>query len=216
MTTDALTLAQTRYTAKAYDSARKIPAAQFEKLMEIVRLTPSSTNVQAWHFLIADNEAAKARIAKSMAGSDDYNIPKVMDSSHTSVLCTLNEVSEAHLERVTDAEIAAGRYGEHEREFASPRAHYVAQYRATGLIPLWTECQTHIALGQLLWAAALEGIDSTAIGGFRSDALDAEFGLAEKGMHSTVIVTLGYHSNADTNAAKPKGRLNTEQLFTRL
>lgn len=43
---DILSIAQERYTTKNYDPNKKIPAEIFEKLMEVLRLTPSSTNVQ--------------------------------------------------------------------------------------------------------------------------------------------------------------------------
>lgn len=79
---------------------------------------------------------------------------------------------------------------------------------------MWVENQTHIALGQLLWAAAMEGGDSTAIGGYQFDVLDAELGLAEKGLHSSVIVTLGYRAEDDPNVSKPKARLPLSQILT--
>ncbi|MCP1660986.1 nitroreductase family protein [Neisseria perflava] len=208
---NALTVAQTRYTAKAYDPTKKIPAATLDTLLEILRLSPSSTNVQAWHFFVTDKEETKAAIAESMQGSDDYNIPKVLNASHVVVLCTLDDVTNAHLDKVSAAEVAAGRESND-----SGRRAYVNQYRAAGKIPLWTECQTHIALGQLLWAAALEGIDSTTIGGFQADILDKTFDLYSKGMHSSVIVTLGYHADSDRNATAPKGRLKAEDVFTRI
>ncbi len=47
---DLLNVAQTRYTTKAYDASRTIPAEQFERLLEILRLAPSSINIQPWHF----------------------------------------------------------------------------------------------------------------------------------------------------------------------
>ena len=37
--------------------------------------------------------------------------------------------------------------------------------------------------------------------------MDAEFGLADKGLHSVVLVALGRSSAADFNAALPKSRL---------
>ncbi|MEG9476176.1 oxygen-insensitive NAD(P)H nitroreductase [Mannheimia sp. HC-2023] len=212
---NALTLAQQRYTTKAYDPAKKIPAETVERIIEILRLTPSSTNVQPWHFVLAESEQAKTRIAKSMLGTDDYNIPKVMNASHIIVLCSVNDVTPEHLEKVTDCEVAAGRYSQADRKrLSSARRDYVALYRSQGKIPMWVENQTHIALGQLLWAAAMEGVDSTAIGGYQFDVLDAELGLAEKGLHSSVIVTLGYRAEDDPNVSKPKARLPLSQILT--
>jgi len=78
---DLLNVSKTRYTTKAYDASKKIPQQQFERLLEILRLTPSSINIQPWHFFIADHPAAKERIAKALVGKYAYNAPKVLDSS---------------------------------------------------------------------------------------------------------------------------------------
>jgi nitroreductase/dihydropteridine reductase len=78
------------------------------------------------------------------------------------------------------------------------------------------ENQTFIALGQLLLAAGLEGIDATPMGGFDEDVLNEEFGLTEKGFRASVVVALGYRSETDFNAKLPKSRLSDEVIFTQL
>lgn len=65
---DLLSISKTRYTTKAYDATKKIPQEQFERLLEILRLAPSSINIQPWHFFIADHQTAKERIAKALVG----------------------------------------------------------------------------------------------------------------------------------------------------
>lgn len=100
---DLLNVSKTRYTTKAYDPDKKIPQEQFERLLEILRLTPSSINIQPWHFFIADHAAAKERIAKALVGKYAYNAPKVLDSSHTILLCTKADINEQHLETCSSA-----------------------------------------------------------------------------------------------------------------
>lgn len=92
---DTLQTAKTRYTTKAYDAERKIPAQQFEKLLEILRYSPSSVNIQPWHFLVAETDAAKQRVAKALNGNYVYNAAKVLNSSHTLVFCT--QIGRAHV-----------------------------------------------------------------------------------------------------------------------
>ena len=55
---DVLTVSKNRYTTKAYDASKRIPQEQFERLLEILRLAPSSINIQPWHFFIIENDAA--------------------------------------------------------------------------------------------------------------------------------------------------------------
>jgi nitroreductase len=54
-------------------------------------------------------------------------------------------------------------------------------------ISAWMENQTYLALGQLLFAAGLEGIDATPMEGFDRDTINQEFGLAEKGLKHPLL-----------------------------
>ncbi len=64
---DIARIATTRYTSKAFDPSRKIPAAQIEQLKTLLRYSPSSTNSQPWHFVLASTEAGKAKVKSKTA-----------------------------------------------------------------------------------------------------------------------------------------------------
>lgn len=216
---DLLTVAKTRYTTKAYDATKKIPQEQFERLVEILRLTPSSINIQPWHFFIADHDEAKQRIAKALVGKYAYNAPKVLDSSHTILFCTKADISEQHLADLLQQDDLSGRFKDEKAKQGQKesRSGYVSYYRnEKGDIQRWAENQTFIALGQMLLAAGIEGIDATPIGGFDEAILTEELDLTEKNLIPSVIMTLGYRSDVDFNAKLPKSRLAQKDLITRL
>lgn len=216
---DLLTVAKTRYTTKAYDATKKIPQAQFERLVEILRLTPSSINIQPWHFFIAEHDLAKQRITKALVGKYAYNAPKVLDSSHTILFCTKADISEQHLADLLEQDDLSGRFKDEKAKQGQKesRSGYVSYYRnEKGDIQRWAENQTFIALGQMLLAAGIEGIDATPIGGFDEEILTEELGLTEKNLIPSVIMTLGYRSDVDFNAKLPKSRLAQEDVITRL
>lgn len=216
---DLLTVAKTRYTTKAYDATKKIPQEQFERLVEILRLTPSSINIQPWHFFIADHDEAKQRIAKALVGKYAYNAPKVLDSSHTILFCTKADISEQHLADLLQQDDLSGRFKDEKAKQGQKesRSGYVSYYRnEKGDIQRWAENQTFIALGQMLLAAGIEGIDATPIGGFDEAILTEELGLAEKNLIPSVIMTLGYRSDVDFNAKLPKSRLAQKDVITHL
>ena len=216
---DLLTVSQNRYTTKAYDASKQIPAEQFQRLLEVLRLTPSSINIQPWHFFIADHSAAKARIAKALVGKYAYNAPKVLDSSHTILFCTQADITAQHLEDILTQDDLLGRFKDEQAKQTqnNGRLGYVDYYRnEKGDIQRWAENQTFIALGQALLAAGIEGIDATPIGGFDEAIISEELALEEKGLIPSVIMTLGYRSENDFNATLPKSRLNAEQIFTQL
>lgn len=216
---DLLNVSKTRYTTKAYDSSKKIPQEQFERLLQILRLAPSSINIQPWHFFIIDNIAAKERIAKALVGKYAYNAPKVLDSSHTILFCTKADITEDHLENLINQDDRSGRFKDEAAKQGQKdgRAGYVDYYRnEKGDVQRWAENQTFIALGQMLLAAGIEGIDATPIGGFDEQIITEELGLTEKGLIPSVLMTLGYRSENDFNAKLPKSRLNAEEIFTHL
>lgn len=216
---DLLNVSKTRYTTKAYDPIRKIPKEQVARLLEILRLTPSSINIQPWHFFIADHQAAKERIAKALVGKYAYNAPKVLDSSHTILFCTKADISEQHLDNLLTQDDISGRFKDEKAKQGQKdsRSGYVDYYRnEKGDIQRWAENQTFIALGQILLAAGIEGIDATPIGGFDEQIINDELQLTEKGLIPSVLLTLGYRSENDFNAQLPKSRLDKEQIFTQL
>ena len=216
---DLLNISKTRYTTKAYDASKKIPQEQFERLLEILRLTPSSINIQPWHFFIADHQVAKERIAKALVGKYAYNAPKVLDSSHTILFCTKADISEQHLDTLLTHDDVSGRFKDEKAKQGQKdsRSGYVDYYRnEKGDIQRWAENQTFIALGQLLLAAGIEGVDATPIGGFDEQIIRQELELDEKGLIPSVIMTLGYRSESDFNAQLPKSRLSREEIFTKL
>jgi nitroreductase/dihydropteridine reductase len=94
-----------------------------------------------------------------------------------------------------------------------------------GYVEFYRNEQKTILLGWkikliLLWTTTIcsrfEGIDATPMEGFDRDTINQEFGLAEKGLKASVIVSLGYRSENDFNAKLPKSRLPDQVVFTRL
>ena len=216
---DLLKVLQSRYTTKAYDASKKIPTEQFNQLLEILRLAPSSINIQPWHFFVADHTAAKERIAKALVGKYAYNAPKVLDSSHTILFCTKADIDAKHLDQLLSQDDQSGRFKDEQAKQGQKetRSGYIDYYRnEKGDIQRWAENQTFIALGQMLLAAGIENIDATPIGGFNEEILSDELGLSQQGLIPSVLLTLGYRSEQDFNAKLPKSRLNHEVIFTHL
>lgn len=214
---DLLKVLQQRYTTKAYDASKVIPQPEFDQLLEVLKLTPSSINIQPWHFFVAATDSAKQRIATALVGDYAYNAPKVLNASHTIVFCSKTDINQEHLSNIIHKEAQDGRFKDQQvqQNQMNSRAFYVDYYRQMqGDISRWTENQTFIALGQLLLAAAVQGIDATPIGGFNAEILTQELKLTEQGLKPSVIVALGYRSEQDFNAPLPKSRLQREKIMS--
>lgn len=212
-------IALNRHTCKAYDPSRRIPPEQVEQLKTLLRYAPSSVNSQPWHFLIADTDAAKARIAKATPAGSPYaaNHTKITNASHVVVLAARTHLDEAHLAALIAQEEKDGRFPTPEgRETQQKgRNFYVGLHRDQWQdMQTWTQKQVYLALGTLLLGAATLEIDATPIEGFDPAALDEELGLAAKGLKSVVLVALGYRSAEDFNAKLPKSRLPLETVIS--
>jgi nitroreductase/dihydropteridine reductase len=212
---DILAAAKKRYTAKAYDPARRVPDEVMQQIYDVLRNSPSSVNSQPWHFVVASTPEAKARLAKGVQGQYSYNEPKVRDASHVILFCT--RVGADHLDRLLEQEQQDGRFRDDAARAgqAKGRLGYVNLHRYTLKdLPQWFEKQAYIALGNAMLAASALGVDTTPMEGIDVAALDAELGLNEQGLSSLVLLSFGYHAESDFNAALPKSRLAQEQVFT--
>ncbi|OCG14309.1 NAD(P)H nitroreductase [Gilliamella sp. wkB292] len=209
-------ISQKRYTTKHYDPTKKIPVAIIEQLLTVLRNSPSSVNSQPWHFYVIESDTAKNKILPAFP---DFNQPRVTGSSHTIVFCIKVPLDESHLVNLLNQEEKDGRLPSEDLKVSQDqgRRYFVNLNSATPESQqCWEEKQTYIALGQLLFAAAAIGVDSTAIEGYDSAKIDEILDLKSKGLKSVVVATLGYRAADDGNAHRPKSRLPKEQLFTYL
>ncbi|MEP2238111.1 MAG: nitroreductase family protein, partial [Maribacter sp.] len=83
-----------RYSVKEFDATKNISDSDFEQIKSILRLSPSSVNLQPWHFLIADTQESKERITKGTQGFFHFNTPKVLDASHVIVIAARTNADE--------------------------------------------------------------------------------------------------------------------------
>ncbi|WP_439239266.1 oxygen-insensitive NAD(P)H nitroreductase [Lonepinella sp. BR2919] len=206
-----------RYSTKVFDANRKISAQDWAEIQDALRQSPSSVNIQPWHFIIADDDAGKARIAKAFANYP-FNANKVIDASHVVVFACLNQASDEFLKAVLAQEDKDGRYATADQKKAGDdvRRLFLNIHREELKDePIWFAKQVYLNLGFTLMAAAALGVDSVPMEGADFATLDAEFGLSEKGYHSLAVVAFGYRAEEDFNAKLPKSRLTGDVIFTK-
>lgn len=103
------TILNNRYSVKEFDATKKISEADFQQVKDVLRLSPSSVNLQPWHFLIADTAAGKERIAKGTQGFFQFNTPKVLDASHVIVFAARTNADDAYMNSILEQEDKDGR-----------------------------------------------------------------------------------------------------------
>ncbi|MBU2982828.1 oxygen-insensitive NAD(P)H nitroreductase [Lentibacter algarum] len=217
---DITDVVKARHTTKGYDAAKRISDVDIAKVKELLRFSPSSTNNQPWHFVLASTDAGKARVAKGTDEKFPFNSPSIRAASHVVVFAARVAVPDAYQQKVLDQEEADGRYvGDPETQKAQMAAGRTMFHNlhkdVLQDVQQWNEKQVYLNVGQFLLGVAALGIDATPMEGFDPAALDAEFGFAEQGLTSLVIVPIGYSDAAtDYNATLPKSRLTYADILT--
>lgn len=207
-------ISKNRYTTKHYDKNRHISQEQLNQLLEVLRNSPSSVNSQPWHFVVVNNRTSKNTILPAIA---EFNHSRITDSSYTIVFCVKTEMNDQFLQHLLAKEEQDGRLPNDEIKQAQDKGsrYFVSLNSQTKESFFdWEHRQLYIALGQFLFAAMAIGIDSTAIEGFDTQKIDELLGLKQKGLKSVVLASIGYRADNDSNANRPKSRLEKEELFS--
>ncbi len=212
-------IAKFRYATKKFDKNKKIPNELFTQIKELLRFSPSSVNVQPWHFVIANTDSGKMRISNGAKERFSYNVSKIVDASHVILFCAKTQIDTEYMTLLLESEEQHGRYStpEAKEQTRVGRAMYINMHRFDYKdAQHWMEKQLYLNIGTVLLGAASLGIDAVPMEGFDPKKMNEEFGLLEKGYTAVAIVALGYRDSNDFNAGLPKSRLPEEKLFTRL
>lgn len=208
-----------RYSTKSFDPAKKISDEDVEQLKALLQMSPSSVNIQPWHFVIATTATGKQRMAKGVQGNLKFNEAKILNASHVVLFCAKTSVDEAYKDNIADTEAKAGRFpNEQVKQLTKDGRNLFSNLHKTVLNDEqhWLEKQVYLNIGQFLLGAAALGIDACPMEGIDANILNEEFGLSEKGLNAVVAVALGYRTDADFNdpAKTPKSRLSLEEILT--
>ena len=209
-------VAKQRYTTKAYDPQKKLAAEQQQQLLDLLRNSPSSLNLQPWHFFAVTSDEGKAKILPAIR---EFNLPRVRDAAMVVVFASADRLDDAHLAAVHARETADGRFKDDASAAANDngRRQYIAAFGGDEQnVRHWLERQAYISLGFLLLGAAALDLNATPIEGFDPQKMDELLGLKAKGMHSLVVASIGFNSEKDFNATLPKSRFSEQQVITRL
>lgn len=203
ITTDQLLAAlQWRYATKVFDPARKISPATWAALEDALVLAPSSFGLQPWRFLVVRDPALRAKLRPHA-----WNQAQITDASHLVVFAARTELSAADITHLID------RTAEVRGQPAAALAAYrqlmegslLNDARKAHLFD-WAARQSYIAMGQLMTAAALLGIDTCPIEGLDPAKFDEILDLRKDGYATLATVALGYRGEGDKYATLPKVR----------
>lgn len=210
--TDLIDKLHWRYATKKYNPSKKVDNDKLERILEAVRLAPTSSGLQPFEVFVVENPELRTRIRA--AGFDQSGIT---DASHLLVFAAWDDITEERIDMMfdlTNEERATINEG-----FEAYRVRLKGMVVARGQQGNYESSarQTYIALGVALVAAAFEGVDSTPMEGFDPAAVDEILSLKERHLRSVVLLPLGYREpEGDWLVNQKKVRRSREQLVTTL
>lgn len=197
-----------RYATKKFNSEKKISNSDLEILKEAIQLSSSSYGLQPYKVLIIENEEIRKQLQPASWGQS-----QITEASHLFVFASVTNV---------DAEYIT-RYAENMAKTRNIPFDSVKGYadfmigNIASLTPekqiIWAQKQAYLALGNLLNAAAELKIDVTPMEGFLPEQYNEILGLKEKGLHATLVATIGYRHDEDDTQHYAKVRKPITELF---
>ena len=206
-----------RYTAKQYDSAKRISAEDMDVLKEALRLSASSINAQPWKFIVLESDQAKERFHGTFANKHQFNQHHAKQASHTILFAHNPHFTKDDYRKVVDVEVSSGHLPAERYDAMLDGAFGFVESNTDekGFNGHWTKAQTYIAFGNALHVLARLGIDSTPMEGVDAELIGETFKDELKGYVCDVALAIGYHKDGeDYNHGSPKARLPTEDVIT--
>jgi len=179
-----------RYATKKYDASKKIGADKVERILEAIRLTPSSSGLQPFEVLLVTNPEKRAQI-QAVA----WNQAQVTEASHLLVFAAWDNITEARIDMMFDLTNQQRGFINDGWEAYRKQLKGIVAARGDQANFDAAARQAYIALGVALVAAAEEQVDATPMEGFDPAAVDEILGLKERGLRSVVILPLGYRAD---------------------
>lgn len=201
---------QWRYAVKQY-SEELVSEDKIDQIIEAINLSASSCGIQPYRLFVITNPEMRQRLAMG-----SFNA-QIQASSHLLVFAGLNEIT---------SEYIAGYIAmmEQQRNLDNGAlnvlkdtliSYFSTQTPEQNVI--WSDKQAYIGLGTALIAAAELEVDATPMEGFDPKLFDDVIGLSEKGLHASVIISLGYRDiSKDYLASMPKVRLPINEFSTKI
>ncbi|MGN6136300.1 MAG: NAD(P)H-dependent oxidoreductase [Aureliella sp.] len=196
-----------RYAVKQFDPNLQITDETWNAIEQSLMLAPSSFGLQPWRFLVVTDPALKAQLP-----AISWNQTQPRDCSHMVILAARKSLDEEYVERFIES-VAVTRNVPRESLTGYSRVILKSVIQAEGQHLEWNARQVYLALGQLMMAASIVGVDSCPMEGIDMTAYDRLFHLEGTPYTTVVACALGYRSETDKYATSPKVRFPKSEII---
>jgi nitroreductase len=196
-----------RHATKVFDPERKISDGEFQTILEAARLSPSSFGMEPWQLLIIQSPE-KRELFRNFTwganGATNGTAGQLGTASHFCIFLVHTGVTMTHHSDYLQKHLADIKqlpedvidfYNQAYQKFQEQDFHIEGDRQISD----WAARQAYIALGNMLTAAAMMGIDSCPIEGFEKDkaiaVLQEHFDIDPKLYQPAVMLAFGYRAD---------------------
>ncbi|MES2173403.1 MAG: NAD(P)H-dependent oxidoreductase [Pseudomonadota bacterium] len=178
-----------RYATKKMNPERQVPEDTLERILEAVRLAPTSSGLQQFEVIVVTNADVREKI-RAIA----WDQAQVVDASHLIVFAAWDNYTPERINHMFD--LVNDERGFKNEGWEAYRQQLLGSYPQRDAQTNFEHAarQAYVGLGIALTAAAFEEVDATPMEGFDPDALDAILDLRARGLRSVVMMPVGYRA----------------------
>lgn len=201
-----------RYATKKMDPDKVVPEDKIDRIVEAVRLAPTSSGLQPFETIVVTNRAVREKIM-----AIGWDQAQIVDASHLLVFAAWDDYTPERIDAMFD--LVNEERGFRNEGWEAYRQMLLATYPQRGAEVNFQHAarQAYIGVGIALTAAAFEEVDATPMEGFDPDRLDEILDLRGRGLRSVVIVPLGYRAQeGDWLQGLKKVRRPTDRFVSRV
>jgi len=198
-----------RHATKKFDTSKKVSSVNINKILEAIRLAPSSHGLQSFHiYVISDLDLRKK--LKPIANSQD----QIDTCSQLIIFCAITDKKYIYRHIKNYAQLADkyNKIGPEKKKAMIERIKKSMDKKSQKEFECWSKKQCYIALGFALAACAELSIDSCPMGGFNANKLKTILKIP-KYLQPEVLLTIGYRKK---DPSRVKTRFDKKDLFTKI
>ncbi len=193
-------IVQSRYAAKKFDG-KPLDQKKVDELLEIIRMAPSSFNIQPWKVKIVTDQKLKEQL-KAVS----WNQEQVTTCSHLLVFCANSDIM-GNIAKL-DKQMQAAKMPDDARKAYVDMMQGAFKDTDEAYRLAWAQRQLYLALENALLGAKALGFDSCPMEGFDAEQYAKILGLP-KNIVPTALCPIGFAADKP----KPKSRLSKEDIF---
>ena len=199
---------QKRYSVKKFNPEKKISPEILRNILSAGQLSVSSLGLQPYKIFVIESDEKKNKLIPAFR-----NPAQISTCSHLIVLATKKNVEEKYVDgyfrHITEVREVPMESLELFRKSIDQYIRSLSEEEEFH----WHQKQAYIVLGQMIFAAALEEVDSCPMEGFNENLMNEILGIDSSVETATVTLALGYRAEDDHFQHLKKVRKPEDKLF---